>query len=173
MSGYDEFIKLFGNTTLLSVAELSLTAVFLWKIFKKIETYLYQRYKAKEKRDKDLSEALTAVRKYSEFRAESDKIHSLLEGEIQELRKIQEETTARLEQMEENNRRRERNKTRDRLLQLYRHYTDPEINPSQTWTSLEAEIFWNLFDDYEHDGGNGRMHSEVAPAMRKLREVDK
>ncbi len=76
---------------------------------------------------------------------------------------------ARLESMEEANKRRECNKLRDRLLQSYRYYTNADVNPSLSWTRMEAEAFWGLFRDYEEVGGNGYMHTVVQPAMEKLR----
>lgn len=79
---------------------------------------------------------------------------------------------ARLETMEETNKRRECNKLRDRLLQSYRYYTNINTNPSQAWSSMEAEAFWGLFRDYEEAGGNGYMHSVVQPAMAALRVHD-
>lgn len=70
--------------------------------------------------------------------------------------------------MEDDQRRRERNKLRARLLESYRFYTNPEKNASQSWTRMEAEAFWELFHDYEEAGGNGYIHSEVQPAMERL-----
>ena len=63
--------------------------------------------------------------------------------------------------MENDLKRRERNKLRARLLQSYRFYTNPERNPSQSWTRMEAEAFWELFRDYEDANGNGYIHTEV------------
>ena len=37
---------------------------------------------------------------------------------------------------------------------------------------MEAEAFWELFKDYEEDGGNGYIHSVVRPAMNLLRIVE-
>lgn len=107
--------------------------------------------------EEQLKEALSAVRKYPE-----------LESEIQDLRKTQEETSERLAKMDEDIKRRERNKLRDRLLQNYRYYTNPKHNPSSAWTKMEAEAFWELFRDYEDAGGDGYVHTEVRPAMERL-----
>jgi hypothetical protein len=78
----------------------------------------------------------------------------------------------RLIEMEEQNKKRERNKLRDRLLQNYRYYTNIETNPSQTWTEMESEVFWEMFKDYEEAGGNGYMHSTVLPEMERLIVVE-
>ena len=74
--------------------------------------------------------------------------------------------------IEEQNRRRERNKLRDRLLQSYRHYTSKDINPSQSWTKMEAKAFWELIRDYEDAGGNGYIHTVVQPAMECLHIIE-
>lgn len=60
------------------------------------------------------------------------------------------------------------NELRDRLLQSYRYYTSPKTNPSFSWNEMEAEAFWAMFEDYEKRGGNGYMHTDVEPAMRRL-----
>ena len=72
------------------------------------------------------------------------------------------------EEIAEQNRKRECNKLRDILLQSYRYYTNKEQNPSQSWTKMESEAFWDLFRDYEDLGGNGYMHTVVQPEMERL-----
>ena len=102
-----------------------------------------------------------------------------LEHEIQELRNYQQtlgntqlEIVTRLKQMEERMNLRDRNKLRDLLLQNYRYYTNPEKNPSGSWTRMEADAFWALFHDYEDAGGDGFMHTDVQPAMERLTVID-
>lgn len=64
-----------------------------------------------------------------------------------------------------------KNELREKLLNMYHHYTSLEQNPEQEWSEIEAEVFWNLFKDYEKLKGNGFMHSIVKPAMMKLKVV--
>ena len=78
----------------------------------------------------------------------------------------------KIAEMEEDSKRRERNKLQDRLLQSYRYYTNTERNPEQTWTKMEAEAFWELFGDYERLNGDGYMHTVVQPAMNKLTVIE-
>lgn len=172
MKGYDEFISVFGDITVLHLAEFLMACAFLYVIYKKVHDYLIKKHDAEQLRNEQLQEALVAVRKYPEYRQQSIKIQELLKGEIQELRKMQEDTTERLVKMEETNKRRERNKLRDRLLQNYRYYTNKDSNPSQSWTRMESEAFWELFRDYEDAGGNGYVHTEVLPAMERLKVVE-
>lgn len=35
-----------------------------------------------------------------------------------------------------------------------------------------SEAFWELFKDYEDAGGNGYVHTEVLPAMQRIRIVE-
>lgn len=172
MTGFDEFINMFGSVTVLNVIEIVLAAVFLYLIYKKIRDHLIKIHEADKKRDEQLQEALESVRKYPEYRKQSLDIQEKLEREIQTLRKSQEENMKRLVKMEEETKRRERNKLRDRLLQNYRYYTNLETNPSLTWTRMEAEAFWELFRDYEEAGGNGYVHTEVLPAMEHLTIIE-
>ena len=64
-----------------------------------------------------------------------------------------------------------RNELREKLLNSYRYYTSLENNPKQEWNEMEAEVFWNLFADYENLGGNGFMHNTVKPAMEALKVI--
>lgn len=64
-----------------------------------------------------------------------------------------------------------RNELREKLLNMYRYHTSIENNPKQEWTEMEAEVFWDLFEDYETLGGNGFMHETVKPAMKALKVV--
>lgn len=169
MTGLNQFLDLFGQVTLSTVVGLVLAGVFLYMVYKKIREYLIDRYEAEKNRDQKINEALDAVHKYPEYRAQSVAIQQSLEQEIQVIRESVERYEARLESMEETNRRRECNKLRDRLLQSYRYYTNPNMNPSLSWTRMEAEAFWGLFRDYEETGGDGYMHTVVQPAMEKLR----
>lgn len=140
----------------------------MWFAYKKVRDYLIKRHEREKQKADELQEALTAVRKYPEYRQQSIEIQRLLETEIQELRTAQQDTLNRLVRMEELSEQRDRNKLRDLLLQNYRYYTNKDTNPSQTWTRMESEAFWELFRDYESAGGNGYMHTDVLPAMERL-----
>ena len=197
MKGLDEFLKLFGEVTVSDIAVVVMALVFMSFIYKRVKKYFddkitaqNERLAAEKRRDEDIKEALCAVRKYPEYRQQSIKIQellerenqetrqqslkiqSLLEEEIQELRVMIQEDKDRLLRIEEQEKRRECNKLRDMLLQNYRYYTNKERNPSQTWTKMESEAFWELFKDYEDLGGNGYMHTEVQPAMERLIVVE-
>ena len=114
MTGLNQFLELFGQVTLSTVVGLVLAGVFLYMVYKKIREYLIDRYEAEKNRDQKINEALDAVHKYPEYRAQSVAIQQSLEQEIQVIRESVERYEARLESMEETNRRRECNKLRDR-----------------------------------------------------------
>ena len=197
MKGLEEFLKLFGEVTISDVAVVIMALGFMTLVYKRVKKYFddkitaqNERAAAEKRRDEKIEEALCAVRKYPEYRQQSIKIQellerenqetrqqslkiqSLLEEEIQELRVMIQEDKDRLINIEQQEKRRECNKLRDMLLQNYRYYTNKERNPSQTWTKMESEAFWELFRDYEDLGGNGYMHSEVQPAMERLIVVE-
>ena len=69
---------------------------------------------------------MEAIDQYPKYRQQSLEIQQHLEGEIQELRKSQQENTRRLVEMEETSKRRELNKLRDRLIESYQYYTNPK-----------------------------------------------
>ncbi len=64
-----------------------------------------------------------------------------------------------------------KNELREKLLGYYRDYASIEKNPEQEWSEIEAETFWNLFEDYSNLNGNGFMHTHVKPAMLKLKVI--
>lgn len=186
MTGLNEFLTLFGNITLAEIVVFVFAMIFLFLIYKEIKKYVDT--KVKEQHDKEekekiykqkLEEAWSATQKYPEYRQQSIKIQGLLESEIQEVKDTEttitealSELSKRLERMEEDTKRRERNQLRDLLLRNYRHYTNKELNPAQSWTKMESEAFWELFSDYEDAGGDGYMHTIVQPEMNKLIVTD-
>lgn len=172
MAGMKEFIEVFGNISVASVVVIVVAIGFLYVTYKKIRDYFITRYKEDEKRDEQLKTALDAIHKYPEYREQSLKIQKQLSGEIQSLRESQDHIFSRLKKMEDDSNRRERNKLRNKLLQSYRYYTSIEKNPSQSWTKMESEAFWELFKDYEDAGGDGYMHTTVQPAMLNLTVID-
>lgn len=183
MTGFDEFIKLFGDITVLQVAEFGLAVVFIIFIYKKVKKYLdtkardeLVKVESEKERDEKIKEALDAVHKY---RQQSIDIQDKLESQISELKELHKDTVTKLNtvsetvhRMEETETRRERNKMRDTLLQSYRYYTNPNTNPSGSWTRVESETFWQLYSEYEAAGGNGYMHTDVVPKMRLLKVID-
>ena len=177
--GLEQFLSVFGNITVGTVVIFIIAIIFLILVYKKVKKYFVDRYKAEKGRDEKINEALEEVRKYPQYREKSRQIQNELWNEINELKtsqtvlvETQTEMNNTLNEMIEKQERRERNKLRDKLLQSYRYYTDIEKNPSQSWTKMESEAFWELFGDYEDMNGDGYIHSVVQPAMNSLKIVE-
>lgn len=62
----------------------------------------------------------------------------------------------------------EMKKLKEKLVAYYNKYKN-----SDWWTSMDKEVFWDLFEDYENRGGDGFVHSKVEPVMRELKVIDK
>lgn len=63
---------------------------------------------------------------------------------------------------------REKNALREKIIGLYRTFTDETLNPMQAWTDMEHHSFFELVRDYESLGGNDYVHKVILPAMNKL-----
>lgn len=172
MTGLEEFKKIFGNITVLNVLELALAVAFVIFLYKKGKKYILAKNAEDEEKSRQLKTALDAVSKYPEYRAQSIKIQRELQSAIDELRKSQDANTAKLQSMEADQNRSERNRLRDQLIKSYSFYTNKEKNPDQTWNRMEAEAFWEMFAEYEKRGGNGYVHTVIHPAMTLLRVVE-
>jgi hypothetical protein len=129
-------------------------------------------YENRKSKDAKLQEALDTAQKYAEYHKQTMEKQEEMQRAIETLTETQSKFSDRMEAIEKDRNRFELNKLRDRLLQSYRYYTGPTRNPSQTWTAMESEAFWELFSDYEELGGDGYMHSIVQPAMQSLNIVD-
>lgn len=163
MTGASEFQQLFGDATLWQVVELGLAIGFALTIYRKVKNFIIERHDVEQERDEKLATALDSISKYPEYRAQSLKIQDELRGEIAELRSSQQQTAQRLQKMDEEQRTLKRNELRDRRLEAYRYYTS-----KGAWNIMEADVFWELFRDYEKLGGDGFVHGTIEPAMRAL-----
>lgn len=186
VTGFEQFIELFGNVTVSTLAIISLAFFFCYKGYKYFVKFLdnkkdlaIKKHEAEKLKDEQLKKVLDEVNKYPQYREQSRKIQKEFRDEIDGLKESQKvlENTQQciqitLKDMQEKNERRERNKLRDKLLQSYRYYTDKTRNPTQSWTRMESEAFWELFGDYEDMGGNDYIHTIVQPAMNNLKIID-
>ena len=179
MTGFDEFIKLFGKITVLDVVELILAVVFIAFVYHKIKKFFTEKLQDEEKRkkegaerDKKLDEVVDAVAQYPKYRQQSLDIQQKLQSQITALNDAQAEQREMIRTMDDGIRKRERNRLRERILQNYRYYTSAEHNPAQAWTRMESDAFWESFGDYEDLNGDGYVHSVVQPAMNELLVVE-
>lgn len=172
MGDLDAFLGVFGSMTIAQFVMIISAIIFLCAVYKKVSEYLMKKHDLAQEKDAQLKEALDAAKKYPEYRQQSIKIQEHLENEIQVLRDTVDKVMERLAKVEEQNKKKERNKLRDILIERYRYYTDKERNPSQSWTAMESNAFWELFKDYEEAGGNDYMHSHVQPEMERLKVIE-
>lgn len=73
----------------------------------------------------------------------------------------------RLDRLED----REKNAIRAKLLDEYRLFTDEYKNPMMAWSEMEHHAFFKLVADYEDLHGNDYVHSDVLPAMNRLKVI--
>lgn len=179
MKYLDSFLEIFGDVTLGELAVFVLAMAFLYAIYKEIKKFnntklaeQQQKLEEEKAQKKKLDEAYSITQKYPAYHQESIQIRDNLEKEIQELRDDFKTIMNRLNEIEEQNKKRECSKLRDMLLQNYRYYTNECQNPSKSWTRMESEAFWELFEEYEEAGGNGYMHTVVQPEMERLNVVE-
>lgn len=179
MKYLDEFLNVFGDVTIGRLTVILMALGFLYGIYKEFKKFndekLQERQaklEAEKERQKKIDESWEMTQKYPQYHKESITIRDGIKKEIQELKDDFAVILGRLDDMEEKNKKRECSKLRDMLLQNYRYYTSEQQNPSQNWTRMEAEAFWELFREYEEAGGNGHMHTVVQPAMERLLVVE-
>lgn len=185
-TGLDQFLSIFGKITIAQIVGLCLGLFFCWRVYIQVKKFfdnkkkiLIEKHESEKEKDKQLQLVLEEVNKYPQYREQSRQIQKEFRDEIDGLKNVQQtlantqqEICLSLKEMQEKNERRERNKLRDKLLQSYRYYTDIKRNPTQTWTRMESEAFWELFSDYEDMNGDGYMHTVVQPAMNLLKVID-
>lgn len=186
MKFLDEFLAVFGDITIADAVVFICACVFLYHIYKLFKTYVDSRVNEKkqevveqqkketeeQKWKQKIEDSYNVTQKYPQYHQESITIRDALKSEIKEMRDEFKTIMNRLEEIEEQNKKRECSKLRDMLLQNYRYYTNEHQNPSQSWTKMESEAFWELFREYEAAGGDGYMHTDVQPAMERLMVVE-
>lgn len=179
MKYLDQFLEIFGDVTIGELTVFILAGVFMFGIYKEMKKFndarmaeRQQKIDEEKAQKQKIDAAYNVAQKYPEYHQESIQIRDNLEKEIQELRDDFKIIMDRLNEIEEQNKKRECSKLRDMLLQNYRYYTSETQNPSKSWTRMESEAFWELFREYEEAGGNGYMHTEVQPAMERLMIVE-
>lgn len=129
-------------------------------------------------RDNRIAALQAAVDALPSYRAQSLQIQAQLQNtdrEILEACNVIKESVLenrqvldlRLDRLE----RREKNALRQKILNEHRIFTDEHMNPMQAWTEMEHHSFFKLVEDYEDLGGNDYVHSEVLPAMNRLRVI--
>lgn len=167
----DALIEVFGNYSVGSLILLVAAFVFLCKIYREMKKVIVEQHDLKKAQDEQITRIIEQEAKYPEWRQQSLNIQKKLTERMDEMQKFQEDVMRRIEEIEAERRKQKRNELRDRLLQAYRYYTNQDTNPRHAWSEMEAQAFWDMFGDYEKNGGDGHMHTVVQPAMRALEVI--
>lgn len=164
----DALIEAFGSYSIDSMVVLVAAFIFLYKIYRKTAQAIVEQHDVKRMQDEKIQQILDQESKYPEWRKQSLNIQEKLTDRLDNIEQSQENVIQRIEEIEAERKRQKCNELRDRLLQAYRYYTNPDANPLRAWSEMEASAFWDMFGDYEKNDGNGHMHTVVQPAMRAL-----
>lgn len=189
----EQFLKLFGNITILDVVEFIIAISFLIAALVKFIKFVNNRHDANQQQAADIQEALTGARALPEIQEKNKKAHEDLKTEITTVHDNLETKILNLEQkvdtkidglqdtldsiithlkeIDDDRKKRERNKAREELLQGHRMFCDVDKNPMKAWSSLERDSWMARYDDYIHDGGNGDMQKRIYPDMCDLKVV--
>lgn len=172
LTGYEQFMDVFGNLTVGTLVTAIFAIIFLIFCYRKIKEYLVKRIKEDEERAVQLKEALEGVHKYPEYRAQSLQIQKEFKEEFKNIHFTLKSILDRLDAAEQTTKQRELNQLRDKLIERYRYYTSEEHNPNYAWTRMESDSFWQMFKDYESLGGNGYIHTTVQTEMLELSIIE-
>ena len=169
LNGYNEFISLFGSVSIVDLFTMGIACLFIYKMYKKVNDHIIRQHEIQEEKDRKLKMAYEGVLKYPEYRQQSLDIQCEFKEQFAEISQVLADLSDRLAVMEEHDMRRERNQLREKLVQSYNFYTSIEKNPSQSWTNMEADAFWELYKDYRDAKGNGFVEDTIKPAMEALK----
>ena len=189
----EEFLKLFGNITILEVVEFILAISFLITVGVKAIKFVIKKHDAKQQQYAELQEALAGARALPQCQIHSKQAHEDLKTEITTvqnnlemkilnleqkvdakidgLQDTLDSIVAHLKEIDDDRKKRERNKAREELLQGHRMFCDVDKNPMKAWTSLERDSWLARFEDYSDCGGNGDMKARIYPDMCDLTVV--
>lgn len=175
----DEFLQAFGDLKVSVVAIVIVATIFLFQAYKRWKDYIVKRHDIEAKNREDLATALEGIKRYPEYREQSHQIQLTLQQDINTIaskyESIENEVLSvkkQLADLIEEMRQKDLATLKDKLIELYKYYTNIEVNPSQSWNTMEKDAFWDLFDQYEKRGGDGFMHEVVQPEMLKLKIVE-
>ena len=186
----EEFLKLFGHITILEVVEFIIAISFFVTVLIKCIQYINKKHDAEQQRTSDIQEALSGARSLPKCQLHSEKIHDELKNEITtvhdnletKILKLEQKVdtkidglqdtldsiVAHLKEIDEDRKKRERNKAREELLQGHRMFCDVDKNPMKAWSQLEHDSWMARYDDYIECGGNGDMQKRIYPDMCDL-----
>lgn len=186
----EAFLKLFGNITILEVVEFIIAVAFLVAGLVKFIKFVNTKHDVEQQRTADIQEALVGARSVPKCQEHSKQVHEELKTEITTVHDNLETKILNLEQkvdtkidglqdtlddimkhlkeIDDDRKKRERNKAREELLQGHRMFCDIDKNPMKAWSQLEHDSWFFRYDDYIECGGNGDMQNRIYPDMCDL-----
>lgn len=172
----EQFLNEFGDITLTKLASLILAFGFLYKIYFKIKDYFSLKALEEQKRVEKIDNLIKEAEKYPEYQKQNKKAQEHLQGQIDELNAMHQQTYACIIELKGVIDKRDRNFLRDKVIEKYKYYTNKKINPDLVWNQSEAENFWELFSDYEDTKDTKKsdefIHKIVQPTMAELKIID-
>ena len=105
------------------------------------------------------------------YREQSLQIQNHWTQSIGSITDTQKELIKKIDNLAEQNRKYQLADIRETLLQAYRYYTSESTNSLRMWTEIESSAFWEQYETYKDNGGNGYMESVVRPEMNKLKVI--
>lgn len=167
----NELLEIAGNWTVANLAVGIAAVLFLFKICVHTIHVITDWHDRFQKRDEELKSVIAHIDNCPEWRNKTFEAINDLHKSISVLAQRIEENSAELAKIKADNIQKERNELRDRLLVSYRYFTSMEKNPMQAWSEMEADAFWDTYQDYVDRGGNSHIKGVVKPAMRELTVV--
>lgn len=114
----------------------------------------------------DLKADITTVR--DDLETQILNLEQKVDTKIDGLKDTLDGIVAHLKEIDDDRKKRERNKAREELLQGHRMFCDVNKNPMKAWSQLEHDSWMARYDDYIDCGGNGDMKKRIYPDMSDL-----
>ena len=179
MSAEEAFLSIFGDLTILHVVEFLFAMYFIIRVSMDAIKFINKKHDEEQQKSADLAEALKGVRAMPAYRQQSLQIQGQLEQKITD---VHDEMNNKFEEVEkkfgavmdklctfeENQKKREKSRIRDLLIQSYNLYANEVRNPMLKWSEMEYSNFMALYQDYVDLGGNSFIQTHVKPAMDAL-----
>lgn len=179
MKADEAFINMFGNLTVLHVIEFCFAMYFIIRVSVDAIKFINRKHDEEQQKTADLAEALAGVRQMPQYRDDSIKIRGQLEQKITDVHDEMNDKFYEVEKkfsmvmdklctFEEEQKKREKSRIRDLLIQSYNLYANEVRNPMLKWSEMEYSNFMALYQDYVDLGGNSFIQTHVKPAMDAL-----
>lgn len=165
--GESEFLQVFGGIT---VSDILIWILAIGYLVPKIRQFYGWSRKYWQKTE-DREKAIENAGQLDEYHQQSKDIRAELQRQIEGLQKAVDGINERLDKKDKADQEKRLNKTYSQIIQMFQFYTS-ERNPMQAWTAMEADAFWKIIRDYEDDGGDGYVHTEIVPPMRQLLTIE-